>query len=85
LTAARLKRLQRLESRRPSGPVWRDPFDLCMALLANLEAVRAGLACWIPRPEPELGSEAEQAFKLAMRDADRMHDRLMAEAAGKIA
>jgi hypothetical protein len=76
MTQQRRRRLERLEAHQPAGKPWRDPFDLCM-----LEAVRAGLACWLPSPEPELSPETDHLFGLAMRDADRMAARLAAERA----
>jgi hypothetical protein len=54
---------------------------MCMRLWDDLQAVTAGRACWVPRPEraepwPE---EAQAAFELAKRDADTMHKRLTAK------
>jgi hypothetical protein len=81
MSIARLKRLQRLEKRQSTAAPWVDPFDTAMALLDALQAVQDGRACWIPRQTEALSPEAEEQLALAMRDADRMHERLMAETA----
>jgi hypothetical protein len=63
MSRQRLKRLQRLEARKPtrSGEIR----DACMRLWAELEPVVAGRACLLPEPEPKLSLEA--AFEAAMR------------------
>jgi hypothetical protein len=49
VTAARLKRLQRFESRRPAERPWFDPGEAAIALLRwcldNFAAVESGRAC----------------------------------------
>jgi hypothetical protein len=84
MSLARLKRLQRLESRQPAAAPWRDPGPAAIALLewflANAEAVRAGKACRLPyEPEPE--SQWSPAKAEAMRYHDRTAARLAQEAA----
>jgi hypothetical protein len=46
MSQQRLKRLQRLESRKPTAAPWVDPFDLCMRLWSEVQAVVAGRA-WL--------------------------------------
>ena len=85
MTAAMERRLARLEARRPSERPWRDPYDACMRLWAALQAVQAAERAGRPfsrLPKPELSPEAEEQVALAMRDADRMHERLRAERQG---
>jgi hypothetical protein len=53
-----------------------------MALLEALQAVNAGLACWVPKTERELSPEEQEAVERALRDADRMAARLEAERNG---
>jgi hypothetical protein len=76
MSLQRRKRLEALERRRRPERPWHDPFDTAMWIWANVEAVTAGLAEWMPRPEPELSMEAEHLLELALRDSDRMHARL---------
>jgi hypothetical protein len=51
VTSARLERLARLESRRPSERPWFDAGPAAIAMLqwcvASAEAVNAGKACWL--------------------------------------
>lgn len=84
MTAARIERLQRVEARQPRDDYWRDPYEMAMALLEAHQAVQAGLACWMPQPEEPLSPIAQKQLDLAMRDADQMHERLMAEHAGEV-
>ena len=79
----RKRRLERLEKLllKKSEP-WRDPYDLCMSLLAELDAEAGGRPfSWIPRPEVELAPEAEERVAVAWRDSDRIAEPLAAEAA----
>jgi hypothetical protein len=80
MTAARLKRLARLESRKPVAVLRVDPVEVAALLrwcLASFAAVEAGKACAVPRyGPPESPSPALEAI---MRESDRMHARLMAE------
>jgi hypothetical protein len=84
MSLARLKRLQRLEARRPSERPWVDPGPLAIALLRwhieNYGAVEASRACLIPvfGPHPE----PTPALVAILREADRAHDRLAAERRG---
>jgi len=73
-----LKRLERLERRKPTGDFWRDPFPAAMRLWEDLQAVAAGKACWLPQPGPPLSPDAEHAVALAVREIGRMADRLRA-------
>jgi hypothetical protein len=85
MSIARLKRLQRLEARVPKGRPWSDPFPALMrlweAFAADRAATKAGRPfSWVPRPKAEPPSEESQAaFELAVRECDRMHERLTAE------
>jgi hypothetical protein len=80
MSANRRRRLERLESRQPKGRPWFDPWDAIMRLWPDLEAVAKGRACWRKREPAEPWSEETQvAFELAVREYDRIHDRLMAE------
>jgi hypothetical protein len=84
LSIARLKRLQRLEAKQPKGCPYVDPFPSLMRLWVDLEAVVAGKAEWIPRPERELGEAEQDAYDRAVRNADLMNARLTAERAREI-
>jgi hypothetical protein len=55
---------------------WSDP--IAIRLLVDAEAVAAGKAEWIPLYGP-LSPEAEHAVALAVRDCDRMAERLRTE------
>jgi hypothetical protein len=79
MSANRRRRLERLESRQSKGRPWFDPFDACMRLWVDLQAVVAGKACWIPRPEAELGEAAQDAFDRMVAEGDIMARRLTAE------
>jgi hypothetical protein len=79
MSLARLKRLQRLESRQPKGRPWFDPWDAIMRLWPNLEAVTKGRACWRKREPAEMSEEQADALARAIRDADRVAERLAAE------
>jgi len=72
------KRLAKLESRKPATDWWRDPFPVAMRLWEDLQAVAAGKACLIPRYGPDKWSD-ESAAALAIREVDRMSERLRAE------
>ena len=81
MSLARLKRLQRLEARRPSERPWQDPFDLCMHLWAAFEAETAATKAGREFNRLiEYGPDREVVV-LAIREADRMHARLAAERA----
>jgi hypothetical protein len=73
VTAARLKRLARLEARRPSERPWTDPGPEAIALLrwfiASGEAVKAGKASLVPRYGPH--PTPTPAKREAMRYLDR--------------
>ena len=81
MSIARLKRLQRLEARQPKALPWTDPYPIGARLLVDLEAVVAGKACRRKRPEraEPWSEETQTAFELAVREHDRMHERLTAE------
>jgi hypothetical protein len=79
MTQQRRRRLERLEARQPTAKPWVDPAPLIERLWPELMAVVAGRACWRKLPDRELSEEAVAALELAMRDADRMHERLTAE------
>jgi hypothetical protein len=79
------RRLANLEQREPDTP-WIDPYPVAMALMeiinngfkAEREATKAGRPfSRIPLP-PE--SEWSPAMMMVMRNLDRIHDQLMAEA-----
>jgi hypothetical protein len=78
VTAARLKRLARLESRRPTERPWVDCSPWAIPyLLAVIEGRPHSV---LPSPERELSPEAEeaseQAFRRTMAEADRVAARL---------
>ncbi len=81
MSLQRLRRLQRLEARRPAERPWTDPGPVAIALLqwclASFAAVDAGKASAVPRYGPH--PAPSEAFERIMRDADRMHARLVAE------
>jgi hypothetical protein len=81
-SAARLRRLERLESRQPRGDYSRDPGPAAIALLqwciASAEAVKAGKACPLPSEPPMPESEWSDAKRRVMAEADRMARRLRA-------
>jgi hypothetical protein len=79
LTIARLRRLQRLESRQPRGPVWRDPFDACMRVWVDLQAVAAGRASWRKLSERELSEDDKAAYDRLVAEYDSMARRLATE------
>jgi hypothetical protein len=55
----RLERLERLLLKKLEP--WRDPYDLCMSLLAELDAEAARRPfSWIPGPGVELPPEGEE-------------------------
>ena len=75
----RLERLERLLLKK-SEP-WRDPYDLCMSLLAELDAEAADRPfSLIPRPKVELSPEAEERIAPALRDSDRIAEHLRSRA-----
>jgi hypothetical protein len=79
MSAAMLRRIERLERRKPTGDYWRDPLPVALALLAAFEATRAAEKAgraYSLLPAPALSPEAEHAVALAIRDADRMAKRL---------
>jgi hypothetical protein len=80
MSFARLKRLQRLEEEarrcKPAAP-YVEPFEVAAALLAEIEAIKAGKACALPMPEPSQWKEATQAaFDRTVRELDRIAERL---------
>jgi hypothetical protein len=76
----RLERLERLLLKK-SEP-WRDPYDLCMSLLAELDAEAARRPfSWLPRPGLELSPEGEERVALEFGKSDEIADRLKAERA----
>jgi hypothetical protein len=85
MTTAMERRLDRLEARQPAQAPWRDPFPVAMAIFRAIEAATAATKAGRPfsrLPVPELSPEAQEAVERAVRDSDRMHSKLMAEAAG---
>ena len=85
MTAARLKRLARLESRQPSERPWRDPYDaairLCAGFQADRDAERAGRPfSKLPTAPPTPESEWSPPQREAMRYFDRLAARLAQEA-----
>jgi hypothetical protein len=86
MTAARLKRLTRLEARVPKGRPYVDPFPLAMALWeafkAEHAATKAGRAfSRVPRTKAELGETVQDAFDRAMAEHDSIARRLAAAVA----
>jgi hypothetical protein len=81
MSAALLRRIERLERRKATGPVWQDPIDAVMRILGAFEAVwaaeRADRA-YSMLPAPTLSAEAEQRVALATRDYDRIVERIRA-------
>jgi hypothetical protein len=73
--------LPRKRQHQPAAKPWNDPYDLSMALLEAFQAVNAGLACWIPEYERKLSPDEREAVEQAIKDADRMHERLTEERA----
>ncbi|SRR5260370_39784796 len=70
----RLKRLQRLEARRPSERPWVDCSPWAIPhLLAVIERRPHSV---LPSPERELSPEAEAGIERILRDADRTAERL---------
>jgi len=82
MKAMRRRRLERLEKLllRRSEP-WRGiPYDLCMSLLAELDAEATGRPfSWIPPPEVALSEAAEETFRARMQQADIIDARLANE------
>jgi hypothetical protein len=79
MSAAMIRRIERLERRKPSGKPWTDPHPLMLALLAALDATSAADKARRPYsllPSPPLSDAAEPHFALLMRDSDRMAERL---------
>jgi hypothetical protein len=84
MTNAMLRRLERLEQRRPRGQPWRDDSPW---LIPHLMAVIEGRPHSIlPSPERELSLEAkeasEQAFRRTTAELDRVAARLEQEDPG---
>jgi len=82
MTAARLKRLQRLERCQPRGLVWRDPFDACPGVPCRVRGGRGrqGVPAAATRARVRARG-VQEMFALRLRDSDRMAERLAAEAA----
>jgi hypothetical protein len=77
MTAARLKRLAKLESRRPAERPWRDDGPAAALLqwcIASFEAVDAGKACRLPRygPHPQPSPAKAEAMRYLGRIAARL-------------
>jgi hypothetical protein len=83
MTAARLRRLARLEARRPAERPWTDPgpaaIELIHRCIDSFAAVEAGRASAIPRYGPH--PQPSPAFEAIMRESDRIAARLVAERA----
>jgi hypothetical protein len=82
VTAARLKRLAKLEARQPAGYYWRDPYPLCMRLCAAIEVTWAAERAGRPfsrLPVAPLAPEAAAQLAVVLRDSDMMHARLANE------
>jgi hypothetical protein len=62
---------------RPETP-WHDPYDVAAALLAEIEAIKAGRACrlLVPEPSEPLSKEAQAALDRIMGELDVMDARL---------
>jgi len=73
MTAARLKRLERLERRKPATDWWRDDFEVAFALLVRFEA---------GDPPPFEHGPPSEVVWLAMRDYDKIAERLRAQKPG---
>jgi hypothetical protein len=69
LTAARLKRLARLEARKPSAKPWVDCSPWAIPYLLALLEGRPYTV--VPLPDVERSEEAEQAYRRCMQEADR--------------
>ncbi len=84
MTAARLKRLARLEARRPAERPWRpcppEGIALLQHFIAAAEAVKAGKASTVPRYGPMLAPSPAKAAVL--QHLDRVAARLASERAG---
>jgi hypothetical protein len=73
LSKDRLKRLKALEARRRPPAVVVD-YDAAARLLEDfLHQAALVMACWVPQPV-----EPESEWSPAMRQADQLHERLMA-------
>jgi hypothetical protein len=79
MSISRRRRLEALERRQIHSPVWTDPFPSVMRLWDDLQAVAAGKAEWIPRPERERTEDEQDTFERQVREYDRMHARLTAK------
>jgi hypothetical protein len=73
MTAARLKRLARLEARRQPEQPWTDPFEVAFALFQRVQAGE--------RFEPLIGPPTLQVWD-AIKQYDRLSERLRAELPG---
>jgi hypothetical protein len=85
MSTMRLRRLERLERRQPRGKPWRDPDDAAMPLWAALEASADAESAGRPfswLPHPPLSAEEEHQVELALKDSDRVAERLRAERRG---
>ncbi len=83
MSQQRLKRLQRLEARRPSERPWVDCSPWAIPhLLAVIEGRPYSV---LPLPEVERSEEAEQAYRRCMQDADRVAARLEQDDPGSAA
>jgi hypothetical protein len=83
MSLARLKRLQRLESRRPAERPWPDPVAAAASLswlLTCFAAVAAGRACLIPRFGPMPAPSPAKAA--ALKQLDGISKRLAREGRG---
>jgi len=82
MSAALLRRIERLERRRPSEQPWTDPLPVALALwsafIEPTQAADRARRAYSLLPAPALSPEAEHAVALAIRDTDRMAERLRA-------
>jgi hypothetical protein len=80
MSIARRRRLEALERRVPKGRPWVDPMPTVMRLWDDLQAVTAGRASWLKRPEPAepMSEAAQDAYDRAMAEHDSIARRLAA-------
>jgi hypothetical protein len=75
MTAARLKRLDRLEARKPRGTSYFDVAPFALPIFAAMLEGRP-FSWWTSKPDVELSPKAKQGIERILRDQDRIAERL---------